>query len=174
MRPNQGFTLIELIVTMAILVIIIAFAAPSFNSVLNNVELDGAVSKVRSTFAFARSQAVTEQADVVVCASADQSSCGAATDWVNGWLVFLDADSDAVLDTTEVVDRVWEGFPTGTGFSVEIDGTAVSQFGFQADGSLNSANAVELTLEMPQCGTGDQRVFTINPIGRTGVTEDDC
>ena len=57
-RKLQGFTLLELMVTVIILGIITAFAAPSFNNLLRDTRIDANTSKVRSALTYARSEAV--------------------------------------------------------------------------------------------------------------------
>lgn len=64
---NKGFTLVELLVTMAILGIFAAVAAPSFNTLINKNKVSTVSSELASLFQFARSLAAQKNASVAVC-----------------------------------------------------------------------------------------------------------
>ena len=57
-RKEQGFTLIELMLTIAILAIIATMAAPSFGNILSRQQLNVNTRELMSTLSQARSQAV--------------------------------------------------------------------------------------------------------------------
>ena len=77
MRVQQGFTLIELMVTVAVLGIVIGFAVPGFQSVVNGNRLAGAANELIATMQVARMEAIRRNRRVAVCASANGSVNGA-------------------------------------------------------------------------------------------------
>jgi type IV fimbrial biogenesis protein FimT len=96
---DSGFTLIELIVTMAIAGILTAMAVPAFNSfVLNDRDIAQANSLVAS-FNYARSEAIKRdlQGGIMVCPSVNATTCGGAN-WAGGWIV-VDTLGDPPLQT---------------------------------------------------------------------------
>lgn len=80
MRKIQGFTLIELIVTIAVVAIIATIAAPSFGEMLTKQNLNRSTQDLVSTLNAARSTAVLERREVTVDLSkTDQTADTAAT-----------------------------------------------------------------------------------------------
>ena len=73
MRNNRGFTLIELMVTIAVLAIIASIAAPSFSNNIARQSLDNSGMEVLSALNEGRSKAVALRAVVVVCPSKDST-----------------------------------------------------------------------------------------------------
>ncbi|WP_034599006.1 GspH/FimT family pseudopilin [Acinetobacter sp. P8-3-8] len=73
MRNNRGFTLIELMVTIAVLAIIASIAAPSFSDHIAKQSLDNSGMEVLSALNEGRSKAIALRAVVVVCPSKDSA-----------------------------------------------------------------------------------------------------
>lgn len=66
MQKNKGFTLIELMVTIAVLAIIAMMAAPSFTNMLNKRKLEGELKDLVQTLSLARSQATLLRTNTTV------------------------------------------------------------------------------------------------------------
>jgi len=92
MDKQSGFTLTELFVTTALIALVTAIGVPSMASFINGDRLTTQINSLVGHLALARSQAITLQSPVTVCASSDQQSCS-STDWSTGWVVFVDADA---------------------------------------------------------------------------------
>lgn len=101
----RGVTLVEALVTLALLVILGALAAPTFRTQLAASRLSAATSDLSATLAQARAQAVRLGQRVTVCRSADQSTCDTAAsgNWANGWIAFIDADGNGTRAAAETV-----------------------------------------------------------------------
>ena len=88
---SRGFTLIEIMVVIAILAILGAIAAPSFQNLLLNNRLGAASSALQVSLSLARSEASKRGADSRVSVVAN----GTAGSWGNGWTVFEDKTGNA-------------------------------------------------------------------------------
>ena len=88
MRHYQGFSLIELMVTITILAILIAIAGPSFTSSIRESRIATLSSELQGALQLARSEAVKRRVNVVICRRNDAgTACENGVDWGNGWLV---------------------------------------------------------------------------------------
>lgn len=88
-RPEKiqsGFTLIELMVVVAMVAIIAALATPSWNAMIVNNRIRAAVNDWTQSFYFARSEAVRQNIPVTICASSNGTSC-TASGYEVGWIV---------------------------------------------------------------------------------------
>lgn len=105
-RRQRGLTLVELMVTLAAAIILLAVGLPFFGGVVANNRAVAQANNLLSAFKLARSEAVKRSEIVTICAIDDPSAavpaCGNASDWVNGWTVFRD-DGSAIDEHI----RVW-------------------------------------------------------------------
>ncbi|MCL2917551.1 GspH/FimT family pseudopilin [Shewanella litorisediminis] len=110
-RTKQGFTLVELMVTIAVAAILLAIGVPSLTSVYEQVRVDNNVKKIHDLFAFARNQAVSYGATVKICSFASATSCGTTADWSGGIRVYVTdaANTDhelRAIDSFNGLDKV--------------------------------------------------------------------
>lgn len=108
-----GFTLIELMVTLAVVGILAAVAAPAMLSLINGNRLTGTASELTASLQLARSEAVRRSSRVTICGSSDGATCGA--DW-SRWIVTGTEVSGAavvVQDSAAVSDAVQVAGPAG-------------------------------------------------------------
>ncbi|KPJ92750.1 MAG: hypothetical protein AMJ53_08750 [Gammaproteobacteria bacterium SG8_11] len=167
-----GFTLIELMVTIALAAIILTQAVPSFNALVQNNRLISQKNEFISTLNLARSEALKRGTRVTVCASTDQNTCD-TTDWEKGWIVFSDRDADnvldagtgACLDNEDCLIRVNAGLSDGNTLSAKKSGTAAAAgfIQYTPRGAVDSAATFTFC---DQRGEEHARATNINNLGR--------
>jgi type IV fimbrial biogenesis protein FimT len=97
LKQWAGFTLIELMVTIAIAAILVALAAPSFRTIVMNVRISSTSDALLNAMNYARNAALSGNVATTVCpiGAADSTTCG--TDWSAGWMVVKDLSGTPVL-----------------------------------------------------------------------------
>ena len=162
MKKITGFTLIEIMITIAIAGILAAVALPSFGNMKKNNCLTTSVNSLVSSLQRARSEAVKRRTNVTVAA--------VGGNWSNGWDITLDEDrngngtldsgedydGDGVLDNAAVVQK------TALSCGAEISGTATS-FVYGSDGFIDNPGTFEVCDDRPD-ETGKQ--LSISMTGR--------
>jgi type IV fimbrial biogenesis protein FimT len=135
-RRENGFTLMELLITISIAGILFALGIPSFSSMMKNGRINAQYSAMEGALFHARSEAIKGASDVTVCPknAIGSLTCGVAADWTNGWIVFVDqlnTPSESVA-TIENQDDIITVLP-------ELDGdNTVFSFGSKTNSALNA------------------------------------
>jgi type IV fimbrial biogenesis protein FimT len=85
---GPGFTLVELLIALAIASLVAALAVPPWRSQLAAAELRERAGALAEALARARSEAIKRGTRFDLCPSADRSTCAASGEWEAGWLAF--------------------------------------------------------------------------------------
>ncbi len=104
MKKNSGYSLIELVVTVAIVGILVGVGLPSLTDFIKNDRLSTQINLLVGHMALARSEAVKRHVPVIICSSNNQATCGGG--WDDGWIVFADLDSSGSFTAGEEILRV--------------------------------------------------------------------
>lgn len=185
MRVYQGFTLIELMVTVAVLAIVMAVAVPSFNRQIQNNRSLVVGEDFAHMINLARSEALKRGQAVALCASnADQTDCG--TDWSNGWLIVLDdASNTAAAVTTSEVLRARTDLPDNAVVNLQMvdppgtgAGTATTFLRYTSRGTLARINGAVKVARATAYATGCKgeamRVITVGVAGTVASAKGEC
>lgn len=82
---ETGFTLTELLITIALLAIIAQIALPAWQEFIAKNRSQALMHSIEHAVHHARSIAVTQRHKTELCGSLDQDSCH--SDWSQGWLI---------------------------------------------------------------------------------------
>ncbi len=165
-----GFTLIELMVTVAIAAILLGVAIPNFVSIINSNRLTADANELLTALNLARSEAIKRSVSVSVRKVDNNSSTnlGAGTNWEKGWDVFTDIDEDGNFDAG--VDTLIRTFSTlqsgytlrGNNFGNFIRFTPLGLS--NTNGSFVICNNIDGN-NLPEANTS--RLIVVNQVGRT-------
>ncbi|BCY01090.1 prepilin-type N-terminal cleavage/methylation domain-containing protein [Stutzerimonas stutzeri] len=82
---NQGFTLVELVITLAILGVVVSIAVPAVETLITQNRQNALLKELWAAVQGARAAAIMRKEPIEICASKDGTSC--VSDWKGGWLV---------------------------------------------------------------------------------------
>jgi len=109
----EGFTLLELLVTIAIAGVLLGIGLPSFGNMMAESRISAQYNSFVGSLYQARSEAIKGGADITVCprSAIEATSCGGADDWENGWIVFRDqtnspSETVALIETQDSIISV--------------------------------------------------------------------
>ena len=162
---TAGFTLIELMVTIAIIGIVALIGIPAFSDFILNNRIRGQTSDFVVQLTHARSEAMRTATRVTVCPGTAGGCSG--SNWENGWVVFVDANANAAVDSGETVIGVGAALDGGNTLRSATFSTYIS---FRHDGGSTSIAGGGLAGSFALCdsrGYGDNaRAIAVSASGR--------
>lgn len=166
----KGFTLIELMVAISLALIILSYGVPSFSSFIKNGRVTTLTNNLVTDINYARSEAVTRGASVILCrsgnASAENPTCGGSNyNWTSGWLIFVSGDANNTYDEgTDTLLRAASRSPGSVNIiSNETSNTNVT---YKADGAIDMAGGTAVFVICDERGEGHGNQLQISPTGR--------
>lgn len=182
-KNQSGFTLYELMITLTIVGVVLAFGVPNMRQFNQNAKMTSTANDLHAAFHLARSEASRAKTNITLCASSNSMTAGAdcGGTWDQGYIVFVDTDGDiARSGATETILRAHPAIAEGVTLKVANN---ANFFGFAATG-LGRGNVgpnVALT-QVVMCddrgnitaagGNSAARLFVATPLGRATIQRD--
>lgn len=176
-RLQPGFTLVELMVAVAVLGILMAIGLPAMRDMMLNSKRSAAANELLSAMLLARSEANKLGQDVTVCPlRTDLTQCG--TDWKQGVMVFNNPDGDTVVDNTATPpnrETVVRTFPFKdsdvAGFSFRSSAT---RFDFRPFNGRSTNGNIQICDPRDTNASGEvekSRIIIVNQSGRARIQD---
>jgi type IV fimbrial biogenesis protein FimT len=162
MHSSRAFTLVELMVTIAVLAVILSIAVPSFSNLILANRAQTQTNLLINAFNLARSEAIKRGTAVRVSALNNGN-------WHLGWRVWVDSNGNSTFDNGELLRLfpAWEGSNTLISLTTQV---VFSSAGRRTD--VGASNNFALSVGSSYCRY--ERVITVNAVGRATVTPRVC
>jgi type IV fimbrial biogenesis protein FimT len=169
----HGVSMVELLITLAIVAVLAVIATPSFVGIIQKARLQAEVNSLASDLQYARAEAIKRGQPVSLCPSSNGTTCNTTnpTYWEAGWIVFNDVNGSGTTDSTNDTPlRVRAPLASGDTFrptpSAPASAVTYSRDGF----ATNLANGtVTMTLHSSPLNDNATRCVAINLVGRQVV-----
>jgi prepilin-type N-terminal cleavage/methylation domain-containing protein len=160
-RSYAGYTLLELMVAVGIGALLLTLAIPNFARQLSRADISVQSRELRAALNVARSAALLRQKDVYVCRRSVEGECdispGHQADWSFGWIVFVDDNGNAALDSADTLLKE----VTRQGSNTTVFMNHRGRLRFFPDGSSRSVGFWFCS------GTGESRYLALLRTGRS-------
>jgi type IV fimbrial biogenesis protein FimT len=148
---RRGFTLIEMMVTMAIVAILAALASPSIRDLIVRNQFSNIGNEFSGSILRARNEAISRNSCSTMCMSSnvdeDEPSCSTTgQNWQGGWIVFLNMSCDVALNSPDAAeDMILARRPGNTAYLLQAREN-VRRFTFNSQGRPESLNTKQFDL----------------------------
>lgn len=187
-NAQKGFTLLELMITLAVLVIGIAIAIPSFRGVLQSNRMTSQSNEMLTALQLARSEAVNLRRSVSICPTNvnafNAASPNCSDNWLEGWMIFVDtanpgSNSPAIGDVIRVSSRPRQDATltvnSATDFLRFLPNGRLDDVVLPSPPSGNQPRpTLAFNMTIPNCIGDAARNIEVAPTGRTGVVRVQC
>lgn len=167
-RRPQGFTLLELLVTLAIAAIVLGLGVPAFTELIRNNRQISASHTLLTALNLTRSEAIKRGVRVTLCRSDDLAACNSDNSriWENGWIVFVDADESGQVGDAANIIRVFA--PIGGDLTIRSGGNYSRFVSYQPLGNSrgNTGLANDTFRICDHRGKDHARAVIVNVVGR--------
>ncbi|MCB1773872.1 MAG: GspH/FimT family pseudopilin [Gammaproteobacteria bacterium] len=175
MKNQNGLTLVELMVTLAVIIILLAVGMPMFTGVVGSNRATAEANALVSALQLARSEAVKRNLNVYVCTGSTAgnliNSCPInTTNWGAGFFVFADLDGDGALDTPGEIVRQW---PNDAGVTT-LTANANGRVQFNSAGEEAAGAAWTFEFENADAGGETKRCVRVSITGQVRSERGAC
>lgn len=162
MKKHSGFTLIELMVTLAVAAILLTVGIPSFRDFIMNNRLSSQANEFAAAVNLARSAAISKQRNAYITSKS-------GTNWATGWYVWVDDPNTGTLNSMDANEVLREAQPfTAT---TTFTSAGKTQFRYSPSGLVDGPGTLTLC-DNRTAETG--RVIDISAAGRSNVQRAVC
>lgn len=154
---QAGFSLIELMIAIAILGVLVSLAAPSFSQMLRLQKVKALAYDLQDDIAFARSEAIKRNGVVTLT----PKDTAASKDWAKGWDITTTTPAAATLKSQDAI-------------SGGVTGSGVNTLAFGSAGRPTVTTPITVGIQHADIPSSDYRCITVDFSGRTSTKTGSC
>ena len=168
-----GYTLGELLTSLSVVSILGAIAIPGMQDIMLNNRRVSITNEFSYALQMARSEAITRNQRVTVCASTSGVSCASSDYWAQGWIIFNDADRNRQVSSDEDVIAVFEGNESTSIRPIGVNASLSYRPNGRMMGDTTAVNSAEFVF-CDRRGADHSRVLIVAANGRPQVSTTDA
>jgi type IV fimbrial biogenesis protein FimT len=166
----RGFTLIELVVTMAVAAILVAIAVPNMRTFIQNGRLNTQANDLIGDLSLARSEAIKRRSNVGITTSTT-GTCATGGDWRNGRVIFVDINNNGICDAPDLILRFREPLASANDTLATNPLVLPDPIIFGANGASNNIGGVAGFFTFCDSrGASNRKQVNLNPMGQATVS----
>jgi type IV fimbrial biogenesis protein FimT len=175
MKRQSGITLVELMVTIAIMAILLVIGLPSYQYITESYRMSAEANNLLGDLQYARGEAIREGQGVTVCSSSNSTTatptCSGSSSWQSGWVVFSNptAAANPAAGTVLRVQAPFTGKVTPDTF---VAGGGLSSITYNREGFATTAAGFAsqlITLHDPAANSAFTRCLWVTPVGLASI-----
>ncbi|ENV12153.1 hypothetical protein F965_02716 [Acinetobacter schindleri NIPH 900] len=156
-QKNKGFTLIELMVTITVMAIVASIAAPSFENLLIKQNLKTTAYNIRDTLKEARSRAILNRNETVLCTSINKSASAVTESVCGAHLTNYSSMTNSLKNTSVFIVNVEK--------KITLNNTSDDSFVFSSRGNLNGTKTITL------CSSVGSYILSVSIPGTVDISQ---
>lgn len=179
LKHDQGFTLVELMMTVAVLAIMLSVGVPAMGEFVKNSRLVTQTNDFIASFHLARTEAIKRGARVTLCKSLAGATCDATADgrWGIGWITFVDSAIGGTVGSVDVGEDLIDtraATPLNVAIAPQAGDVSVQNYvSYTAQGIVRDAAGAAQNGTFRICddrGLSKGRGVVLSPTGRVQLT----
>jgi len=169
-RRSHGFSLIELVVAMAVAAILVTVAIPNMRTFIQNGRLNTQANDLLGDLNLARSEAIKRRSNVGITTSAT-GACATGGNWRNGRVIFIDANNNGICDVLpDTILRFREQLASATDTLTVNPALIPDPLIFSANGASNVTGANAFFIFCDTRGAAFGKQVSLNSMGQASVS----
>ncbi len=168
MRYQDGLTVIEALIVLAIVGVLLALGLPALSDLVEDQQLISDSNDLFASLFTARSEAVTRNEVVSMCkiATATPTACASGSSWQSGWNIFVDENFDGTADLGEEILSTYMGMSANSAVTSAAFANSIS---YNPNGSSNNNGSFTICVS-----DNSARDILINATGRPRIADGSC
>ncbi|MBC8519888.1 MAG: GspH/FimT family pseudopilin [Gammaproteobacteria bacterium] len=163
----RGFTLPELLITLALLAIVLSQLTPDLSTILQQNRAYSVATEFSRELQLTRNEAIKRNRKVTLCKSSSGDDCNSSDQWESGWIMFENSDGDGKVDAVDIVLRTHGTLPVG--ITLRGIGNFKNRVTYKPTGDSTSFSRLVICSDNQLEGA---QVIYINSTGRIRIADD--
>lgn len=143
-KITKGFTIIELVIILAIVAIVTAIAVPAYQGFIASSQVVNDIHKLKESVDISKSEAITLGTNVILCPSNNLNTtdptCSGTNNWNSGWIIMVPANNNCSATSGNIIKVYAAIHPDENISSTSNSNTPISSICFNRDGIPTTDN----------------------------------